>query len=221
MELSLVYFLCVLSLASASFNFGFSSSPVLLPRAKNPTSKDGNCGSNSEANATCLTSTFGNCCSEKGFCGKTSAYCSEGCQSAFGSCSSSDDGQLVTRMETAALRRDIVARMQPIVVLGDHVVNPDGVADLSFFNAVLDLADIGLNRCQSMFGSCSSSDESSTTTATSDKTSTSTSAASTSLGAISVDGNCGSNSDTNATCLDSEFGDCCSAKGYCGKTSGM
>ncbi|KAF5980438.1 agglutinin isolectin 1 precursor [Fusarium coicis] len=225
MELSVVYFLCILSLASASFNFGFSSSPVLLPRAKNPTSKDGNCGSNSETNATCLTSTFGNCCSEKGFCGKTSAYCSEGCQEAFGSCASSDDGQLVStsgscgatstsnitcegssygdccsekgycgKNATYCGAGDIVLGLSP----SEHVVNPDGTADLSFFNSALELADIA---------------------STGAKTSTSTAATSTSLGAISIDGNCGSNSDTNATCLDSEFGDCCSAKGYCGKTS--
>jgi hypothetical protein len=38
-------------------------------------------------------------------------------------------------------------------------------------------------------------------------------------GAVSVDGNCGSNSAIGATCLGSEFGDCCSSLGYCGRNS--
>ncbi|KAL2807893.1 hypothetical protein BJX63DRAFT_55976 [Aspergillus granulosus] len=38
------------------------------------------------------------------------------------------------------------------------------------------------------------------------------------MSATSIDGNCGSNSDSHATCLGSEFGNCCSVKGYCGKT---
>ncbi|KAL3449899.1 hypothetical protein BJX65DRAFT_272142 [Aspergillus insuetus] len=38
------------------------------------------------------------------------------------------------------------------------------------------------------------------------------------MSATSIDGNCGSNSDSSATCLGSEFGNCCSVKGYCGKT---
>ncbi|KAL2835673.1 hypothetical protein BJY01DRAFT_223313 [Aspergillus pseudoustus] len=38
------------------------------------------------------------------------------------------------------------------------------------------------------------------------------------MSATSIDGNCGSNSDSSATCLGSEFGNCCSVKGYCGST---
>ncbi|KAH7230914.1 hypothetical protein BKA59DRAFT_535872 [Fusarium tricinctum] len=208
MELSLLYFLCILSLASASFpfNFGLSSSPVLLPRAKNPTSKDGNCGSNSETNATCLTSTFGNCCSEKGFCGKTSAYCSEGCQAAFGSCSTGADGQLVSTSGSCG-----ATSTSNITCEGSTY--GDCCSEKGYCGKNATYCGAG------MFGACSSGDESSPTTATFDKTSTSTAASSTSLGAISIDGNCGSNSDINATCKDSTFGDCCSAKGYCGGTS--
>ena len=36
---------------------------------------------------------------------------------------------------------------------------------------------------------------------------------------VSVDGNCGANSATFATCLTSEFGNCCSLQGYCGGNS--
>ncbi|KAL4788967.1 hypothetical protein BDV19DRAFT_43740 [Aspergillus venezuelensis] len=52
----------------------------------NNVSTDGNCGSNSDTNATCLYSTFGDCCSSKGYCGGTTAYCGEGCQLGFGEC---------------------------------------------------------------------------------------------------------------------------------------
>ncbi|KAI9369826.1 hypothetical protein BJX61DRAFT_545212 [Aspergillus egyptiacus] len=52
----------------------------------NPISIDGNCGANSDTNATCTDSPFGNCCSAKGYCGSTLAYCGEGCQLPFGKC---------------------------------------------------------------------------------------------------------------------------------------
>ncbi|PTU25686.1 hypothetical protein P175DRAFT_0514359 [Aspergillus ochraceoroseus IBT 24754] len=112
-----------------------------------PISTDGNCGSNSDTNTTCLTSEFGNCCSSKGFCGGTSAYCGEGCQTAFGKC------------------------------------------------------------CQSSFGSCDSTKPSS---------SVSWSATPSNPENVSKDGNCGSNSMTNATCLKSKYGACCSSHGFCG-----
>ncbi|RFN46919.1 hypothetical protein FIE12Z_8852 [Fusarium flagelliforme] len=116
MELSLLYFLCLFSSALASrFGFEFSNS-LILPRSNNPTSKDGNCGSNSDTNATCLTSTFGNCCSEKGFCGKTSAYCAEGCQEDFGTCSATD-GQLGAHLETVAPQKGTAVIMKPTVVM--------------------------------------------------------------------------------------------------------
>ncbi|RGP72622.1 hypothetical protein FLONG3_6630 [Fusarium longipes] len=111
MELSLLCFLCLFSpvfaLIPRGFGFEFSDS-LILPRANNPTSQDGNCGSNSDTNATCLTSSFGNCCSEKGFCGKTSAYCNEGCQDAF--------GKWEALSETAALQKVTVVITQHIVV---------------------------------------------------------------------------------------------------------
>lgn len=76
--------------------------------------------------------------------------------------------------------------------------------------------------CQSGFGRCDtvSSSLSITTTAASTiatKTSTTTSAsASITTGTTSIDGNCGGNSDVFATCLGSEWGNCCSTHGFCG-----
>ncbi|KEF52080.1 uncharacterized protein A1O9_11706 [Exophiala aquamarina CBS 119918] len=50
-------------------------------------STNGDCGSRSSINATCLGSTFGDCCSTNGYCGSTDVYCGAGCQVAFGTCS--------------------------------------------------------------------------------------------------------------------------------------
>lgn len=49
-------------------------------------STNGDCGSRSTTNATCLGSTFGDCCSTNGYCGGTDVYCGAGCQDAFGTC---------------------------------------------------------------------------------------------------------------------------------------
>ncbi|KAL5333693.1 hypothetical protein BJX70DRAFT_380201 [Aspergillus crustosus] len=62
----------------------------------NNSSIDGNCGSNSETYATCLDSTFGDCCSEKGYCGRTAAYCGEGCQLGFGDCNNASEQTVST-----------------------------------------------------------------------------------------------------------------------------
>ncbi|KAL4865759.1 hypothetical protein BDV12DRAFT_174046 [Aspergillus spectabilis] len=62
----------------------------------NSTSIDGNCGSNSDTSATCIDSTFGDCCSAKGYCGSTSAYCGEGCQLAFGECNDASEQTVST-----------------------------------------------------------------------------------------------------------------------------
>lgn len=47
---------------------------------------DGNCSTNSNINATCLGSSFGDCCSANGFCGSTDVYCGAGCQETSGNC---------------------------------------------------------------------------------------------------------------------------------------
>ncbi|KAL3427907.1 class III chitinase [Phlyctema vagabunda] len=52
------------------------------PLVKSP---DATCGTGT--NYTCLSSTFGNCCSLHGYCGSAAAYCGTGCQAGFGKCS--------------------------------------------------------------------------------------------------------------------------------------
>ncbi|KAL3603016.1 hypothetical protein FPOAC2_07333 [Fusarium poae] len=212
MEFSLLCLLSVFTPAMASFSGGFElSNSFILSRSNNPVSKDGNCGSNSDFNATCLTSTFGNCCSEKGFCGKTVAYCAEGCQSGFGTCGTSD-GQLVSISGSCG-----ATSSSNITCQGSEFGNC--CSEKGYCGKTSTYCGAG---CQSGFGTCDSDDKSSSvTTATTATrgTSTSSAASETSLGAVSVDGNCGSNSDINAICEGSEFGDCCSEKGYCGGSS--
>ena len=45
-------------------------------------SVDGSCGEG----VTCLSSEFGDCCSQYGWCGSADGHCGEGCQAAFGTC---------------------------------------------------------------------------------------------------------------------------------------
>ncbi|KJR87858.1 LysM domain protein [Sporothrix schenckii 1099-18] len=51
-------------------------------------STDGKCGNASSVDATCLGSTFGNCCGSSGTCGSTPAFCYGrlGCQAKYGNC---------------------------------------------------------------------------------------------------------------------------------------
>ena len=64
-----------------------SAAPSSTPT--NKVSTDATCGSNN-GGATCLGSTFGNCCSGSGWCGSTSDYCGSTCQSGFGNCGSNN-----------------------------------------------------------------------------------------------------------------------------------
>ncbi|RYN81395.1 hypothetical protein AA0120_g10236 [Alternaria tenuissima] len=75
-----------------------SSSPSKQPPTSSPsptpsklkTSTDGKCGVGSSQ--TCLSSMFGNCCSQYGYCGNSNAYCGSGCQTKFGSCKTTSAG---------------------------------------------------------------------------------------------------------------------------------
>ncbi|CAK7206520.1 hypothetical protein SEUCBS139899_009316 [Sporothrix eucalyptigena] len=54
----------------------------------NRVSTDSKCGAASSVDATCLGSTFGNCCGSAGTCGSTPAFCYGrlGCQVKYGNC---------------------------------------------------------------------------------------------------------------------------------------
>ncbi|KAH8586454.1 hypothetical protein B0O99DRAFT_644390 [Bisporella sp. PMI_857] len=215
---------CVLALA----NIQRSSIPVSLVFRASPTSVDGNCGSNSQRNATCLTSTYGNCCSSKGFCGAEIAYCGEGCQPEFGTCLSSVPGSQVVSASGSCG----ATSTSNITCQGSSF--GDCCSPRGFCGNDDDYCGSG---CQTLFGTCyestdttSSSSSSSTpsrassvgpvNTAVSTTSSTPSSAPiATAVGPASVDGNCGSNSATIATCFGSEFGDCCSGAGFCGGNS--
>lgn len=71
----------------------------------NPVSTDGKCGAASATGASCIGSTFGDCCSVKGNCGKTAAYCAAAnlCQPKFGTCNpTTTDGKCGSASTTRA-----------------------------------------------------------------------------------------------------------------------
>lgn len=109
----------------------------------NNTSTDGNCGSNSETNATCLGSTYGDCCSSKGYCGETSAYCSEGCQLEFGEC---DDGSIQRISTTGSCGS---TRTSNVTCLGSTY--GDCCSSKGYCGGNSSYCGSG---CQSTFGSC-------------------------------------------------------------------
>lgn len=61
-----------------------SPAPATSSAASQKVSADGTCGS--QGGATCLGSTFGNCCSQHGWCGSSTGHCGTGCQNTAGSC---------------------------------------------------------------------------------------------------------------------------------------
>ena len=170
-------------------------------------STDGTCGSNSDTNSPCLGSTYGNCCSTKGFCGSTSAYCGAGCQSAFGNCTSDNSESISTTGSCGATGNNYTC-------LGSTF--GDCCSALGYCGGNSSYCGDG---CQSAFGSCGSVSSSSSiisTTTTAATTGTSSATISTATGTVSIDGNCGSNSDVLATCVGSQWGNCCSSHGFCG-----
>ncbi len=70
---------------------------------------DGRCGLSSDsASATCLGSTYGNCCSASDWCGSTNDYCSpsNGCQFDFGLCSTQGQNQVVVSTDGSCGNED-------------------------------------------------------------------------------------------------------------------
>ncbi|KAL4817041.1 hypothetical protein BDW67DRAFT_35579 [Aspergillus spinulosporus] len=126
--------------------------------SKSRTSTDGNCGANSETNATCLNSTFGNCCSSKGYCGSTTAYCGEGCQLEFGTC---NDASVQTVSTTGSCGATLTSN---VTCLGSEY--GDCCSRMGYCGGNSSYCGDG---CQSDFGSCdpSSSTSSSSSTASS------------------------------------------------------
>ncbi|KAH4184170.1 hypothetical protein HBI81_235390 [Parastagonospora nodorum] len=58
------------------------------PVIQSNVSKNGDCGT--RGGATCLGSTFGDCCSQYGYCGSNRNYCGKGCNPLYGKCSASE-----------------------------------------------------------------------------------------------------------------------------------
>jgi len=128
----------------------------------------------------CCIQAFGQCCSVRGNCGTTLDYCGtpNGCQTKFGSCTPvSTDGKCGSASSTKASCAGST--------FGQCCSTKGNCGDSAEFCAVA-------NACQPLFGKCTP---------------------------VSTDGKCGSASTTNASCIGSTFGNCCSVKGNCGSTA--
>jgi hypothetical protein len=139
----------------------------------------------------CLSSRFGDCCSSKGWCGKDGAYCGDGCQSSFGNCTVVQGSSSGNSSVKSVSTDGSCGGSTGFVCLGSTFGYC--CSEKGYCGGNSSYCSAG---CQPDFGHCSSSDGSEQ---------------------VSTDGSCGKPSDT--TCLGSTFGDCCSAKGYCGGNS--
>lgn len=201
-----------------------------------PVSTDGKCGTGSATGATCLGSTYGECCSAKSNCGTGLAFCAptNNCQSMYGTCSTiSPDGKCAGTSST-------VGAICLGSTYGDCCSAKSNCGVGPFFCATT-------NNCQSAYGTClpiSTDGKCGSASSTNAICSGSgfgdccsvmgncgSSAAFCSAGNLcqpkygtcyptSTDGKCGSASVSlvNASCSGSSYGNCCSVKGNCGST---
>ncbi|KAF2795232.1 carbohydrate-binding module family 18 protein, partial [Melanomma pulvis-pyrius CBS 109.77] len=153
---------------------------------------DGNCGKQINYKASCVGSTFGDCCNAAGKCGSGESFCGKGnCQD--GKCEGglpySTDGKC---------GRDF-----------DYLPCPPKFG----------LCCSGAGQCGNLTQYCNAGCQSGPCLATSTTISLPPTATPTNKpppGSISSDGTCAYND--GWTCKGSKLGDCCSAAGYCGKT---
>ncbi|KAK4033361.1 lectin-B [Parachaetomium inaequale] len=163
--------------------------------------EDGTCGKGNPQGWVC-TPTWGACCSKDGVCGRSNAFCSDGCQLGYGNCN---------------------APTAPPPGPGDP--SPDGsCGGTSQFNCT-----------NTTFGTCCSASGFCGTTVAHCGAGCQTlfgNGCAAGAGNMSTDGRCGSGAGGDSktcagsgcgkngkTCKGSASGDCCSAGGFCGKTS--
>ncbi|RDW74253.1 uncharacterized protein DSM5745_06915 [Aspergillus mulundensis] len=139
-------------------------STVPVQNSNSNVSQDGNCGANSDSSATCLGSTFGDCCSEKGYCGSTDAYCAVGCQLSFGEC---NDASEQTVSNTGSCGATLTSN---VTCLGSTW--GDCCSEKGYCGGNASYCGTG---CQAMFGSCGLDATTTAATVTSTSTSSSTS----------------------------------------------
>jgi hypothetical protein len=153
-------------------------------------STDGSCGDGTSF--ICLGSRWGDCCSSKGWCGKDGAYCGAGCQIKFGNCTAAAASSSPGGSSTTSISTDgSCGGSTGSICLGSTF--GDCCSEKGYCGGNSSYCAIG---CQSDFGHCGSTNQ---------------------TAQISTDGSCGGSS--GSTCLGSIFGDCCSAKNYCGGNS--
>lgn len=191
-------------------------------------STDGACGKNGK---TCKGSTFGDCCSSSGFCGGDSEHCGTGCQTGFGTCSStggdiSTDGSCGKNGKTCK-GSTFGTCCSANGFCGGTSDHCGAGCQATFGSCNAGSGDISTDgscgkngkTCKgSTFGDCCSANGycGASTDHCGPGCQTTFGACTGSGSDVSTDGSCGKN---GKTCKGSTFGDCCSANGYCGKTS--
>ncbi|TVY68823.1 hypothetical protein LSUE1_G007624, partial [Lachnellula suecica] len=171
--------------------------------AKRAVSPDNTCGSNGTGggadNYTCPSDLP--CCSINGLCGSTNDYCltTAGCQSGFGNCTAPAAGT-ISPDETCVLISSGIAgyvcSTADACCSGKHTATNG--ADSGWRGSDTDYCSVSAG-CQSAYGICDASDNSTTTGGKATP-------------GTSTNGQCGSNL---GTCASNE---CCSLAGFCGVT---
>ncbi|KAJ1326026.1 Chitin recognition protein [Microdochium nivale] len=201
-------------------------------------STDGKCGA-SNGGKICKGSTFGDCCSSSGFCGDKSDHCAAGCQSAFGTCSGgagsiSTDGKCGASNGGKTCKGstfgDCCSSSGFCGAKTDHCSagcqsafgTCSGGASTISTDGVCGSQKNGKTCVGSTFGNCCSSTGScgKTTSHCGQGCQKSFSNSCLTSNIPSVDSTCGANKG-GWTCAGGDFnGQCCSAGGFCGTTSG-
>jgi len=136
---------------------------------------------------TCPGSGFGDCCSGKGFCGSDDTYCGTGCQDAFGDCTAGQAAGNTTKDAGAVSTDGSCGGSGKQTCQGSEFGGC--CSRLGFCGGNSSYCGAG---CQGGFGTCFDSGDQ----------------------PVSSDGRCGG--DDNVTCQGSEYGNCCSPRGFCG-----
>ncbi|KAF2734255.1 hypothetical protein EJ04DRAFT_248296 [Polyplosphaeria fusca] len=192
---------CISSISSGASVIASSSTTAIAPISTLKVSLDGACGTKS--NQTCLGSTFGQCCSSYGYCGTTDLYCqtTEGCQSSYGNCTTPSpvsSGALPTSTLKTSLDGSC-GGANGFVCPGSKF--GDCCSPYGWCGSTTTHCGAG---CQLPFGTCNTTSP------------TDTAPLPTSTNKVSLDGTCGGTA--AQTCRGSDFGNCCSQFGFCGKT---
>ncbi|KAF2866975.1 hypothetical protein BDV95DRAFT_611261 [Massariosphaeria phaeospora] len=171
------------------------------------TSMNGVCGGTK--GQTCQGSAFGDCCSAWGFCGSSLTHCNAGCQTPFGTCQSVSSSNPTATGSTAVPHSTLKTSVNGACGgTTSQTCQGSAFGDCCSAWGFCGITTVHCGTgCQTPFGTCQSASSSKPTSA----------AASSATLKTSMNGVCGDT--TGETCQGSNFGDCCSAWGFCGSTT--